>query len=232
METTLARKDIIASKTDEIITIDARPDKPCWGEALELDGFYTNLNGRIIPAASRTGVRTLWNKKYLYIRAEMEDQDICAQHLEKNSRTWEDDAFEIFIKPAEDKTHYYEFHVTPNNVTLELFFPRRRMRGGYRSMIFDSGIKTAVDIRGELNNWRVKDEGWTAEIAIPFTAFSETSGPPDAGSIWKAAFCRYDYSYYLPESYGAANELSSSAPLSEWNFHLHEDYNRLIFTEK
>ncbi len=236
------QRPITAYRTEAKIIIDGKLDEPAWQEAHVIDGFYTRVakagsGARIIPAHSRTRVRVLWDDEYIYIGAEMDDKDIYAVLTEKNSRTWYDDVFEIFIKPAEDSSHYYEFQVTPKNTTLELFLGREGDYRTFESRIFCGGLQTAVTVRGEINNPKVEDEGWTAEIAIPFSAFRETVPPPETGTVWTAAFCRYDYSHYLPEHIermheGRRYETSSSAVLTKGSFHHYPDYDKLIFLEK
>ena len=69
-----------------------------------------------------------------------------------------------------------------------------------------------------------RSKGWTVEGRIPWTAFKATGGKPEPGAKWKFALCRYDYSATLERP-----ELSSSAPLTEPDFHRYEDYGELEF---
>lgn len=222
-------KDIIARRASEKIVIDGKLDEPAWKDAPAVDGFCTIVDGESLPASSRTRVRALWDAECLYIGAEMEDNDIIAFHEENNSRTWEDDVFEMFIKPFRDSPGYYEFHVTPKNTTLQLYFPKAEIKRKLENSIFEGNIKTAVEVRGEINNPGSRDEGWTAEIAIPFSAFHGTAPPPGSGTEWTAAFCRYDYTHNPDSGEETSKELSSSARFRKLDFHLFEDYNKLVF---
>ncbi len=232
MERRTPGRDVMAYRIHDKIIIDGKLDEPAWTTASVLDGFHTIIDGESRPAASRTKVRVLRDDEYLYISAELEDKDIIAFHTEKNSRTWEDDVFEVFIKPLEDKHGYYEFHVTPRNTTLQLYIPERNFKKNFRDLIFEGEMKSAVDVRGRLNNRAVKDDGWTAEIAIPFSAFKDTAPPPGDGTEWTVAFCRYDYTHDPSGSGENSKELSSSAAFKALNFHRFEDYAKLIFLEK
>src|SRR6202022_1742124 len=111
-----------------------------------------------------TNARLLWDDKYLYFMAEMEDSDLYADVTERNGMTWHNDVFEIFLKPAKDKPAYYEFQVNPANTQLELFFPSRGA-GGYQRFapLTRLGMESAVVLQGTLNNWQDKDVGWTVE---------------------------------------------------------------------
>lgn len=232
MKSRLHGRDIVARRAHGRIFIDGNLDEAAWGRASVIDGFFTIADGGSVPAAARTSVRVLWDEKNLYVGAEMEDEDIVARHTVKNSKTWEDDVFEIFIKPFGDRDGYYEFHVTPRNTTLQLFFPSRSLKGPFQNHVFEGGMQSAVSVRGAINCGESKDEGWTAEIAVPFSAFGITAPPPESGTVWTGAFCRYDYPRFRPGCCGRPKELSSSAALSILNFHRYEDYDRLVFAEE
>jgi hypothetical protein len=223
----LERKEFVCRRTTEKIIIDGILDEEAWKDSNIIDTFYTPKEN--LPPQSPTKVYMLYDDNYLYIAAKLKDKDIYAFKTEHNSRTWEDDVFEIFIKPSEEKYQYYEFHVTPRNINLELMIPRRGS-GSMERFFFESGMKSAVQIKGTLNNWRDVDDYWTVEVKIPFSAFKDTVPiPPKAGDRWTFAICRYDYSVHLPLEFFWAVELSSSARLSQVNFHLYEDYDILVF---
>ena len=115
--------------------------------------------------------------------------------------------------------------MNPLNTQLELFLPSRGS-GGYDRFapLTRLGMETAVRLQGTLNKWDDRDVGWTVEGRIPWTAFKATGGRPKSGDKWKFALCRYDYSATLERP-----ELSSTAPLTEPDFHRYEDYGELEF---
>jgi hypothetical protein len=198
-------------------------DDIAWEDAEEIKGF--SAFWRKGKAATTTTARLLWDRDYLYFSAEMEDHDLFALVKERNGMTWEDDVFELFFKPRSDKPAYYELQVNALNTRLELFFPSRGA-GGYRRFAPETklGMESAVKLRGTLNKYEDKDKGWTVEGRLPWTAFKATGGRPAAGDKWKFALCRYDYSATLERP-----DLSSTAPLTEADFHRYEDYGELEF---
>jgi uncharacterized repeat protein (TIGR03806 family) len=206
------------------ITIDGRLDEDAWRHAQAIDHFYLPwLPGK--PAANaKTRARLLWDRDYLYFAAEMEDTDLFADVKEHNGKTWENDVFEIFLKPANDRPGYYEFHVTPAGTITNLFFPRRgqvKLRRGVRE---EFHVEAKVRLDGTLNKRDDTDRGWAVEGRIPWYDFLRTGGRPDPGEKWKFALCRYDYRIDRKEP-----ELSTCAPLTKRNFHLHEDYPSIRF---
>jgi hypothetical protein len=209
--------------TNRPITIDGKIDEIAWDDAEVLKDFSVFWQKR--KAKTATTARLLWNNRYLYFMADMEDSDLFADVKERNGILWENDVFEMFFKPSEDKRPYYEFQVNPLNTKLELFLPSRGS-GGYRRFAKEDslGLESAVQLRGTLNKWKDKDKGWTVEGRIPWSAFKATGGKPKPGDKWLFALCRYDYSVAFERP-----ELSSTAPLTVSDFHRYEDYGVLTF---
>jgi hypothetical protein len=205
-----------------VIKIDGVINEVAWDDAQVLENFNVYWQKRKAKTATRA--RLLWDNDFLFFCAEMEDSDLFADVTKHNGITWENDVFEIFLKPAEDKLAYYEFQVNAANTQLEMFLPSRGA-GGYRRFAGEPmGMESAVKLEGTLNKWEDTDKGWTVEGKIPWTAFKPTGGRPEVGSKWKFALCRYDYSVALD-----GPETSSTAPLSVSNFHQYEDYAELRF---
>jgi hypothetical protein len=205
------------------ITINGVLDEIAWDTAQELKDFAVFWQKR--RPATTTTAKLLWDDRYLYFCADMEDHDLFAMTKERNGMTWEDDVFELFFKPSAKKPDYYEFQVNALNTQLELYLPSRGA-GGYRRFapLTNLGMESAVKLNGTLNKYDDRDKGWTVEGRIPWTAFKATGGRPAVGDRWKFALCRYDYSVYLERP-----ELSSTAPLTQSDFHRYEDYGELVF---
>jgi hypothetical protein len=205
------------------ITLDGKLDEPAWGKAEVLENFAVFWQKR--KAKTATKARLLWDATYLYFSADMEDTDLFADVREHNGITWENDVFELFFKPSSASRMYYEFQVNALNTRLELFLPSRGS-GGYRRFGKEGslGMESAVRLEGTLNHWQDTDTGWTVEGRIPWTAFRPTGGRPKPGDKWHFALCRYDYSVAFERP-----ELSSTAPLTQPDFHRYEDYGELTF---
>ena len=208
------------------ITIDGRNNEKTWDGAQPIESFVVFWEKR--KAKTKTTARLLWDDSFLYFLAEMEDSDLYAYTKNKNGETWYDDVFELFFKPGGEGAkglHYYEFQVNALNTQLELSLPSRGS-GGYQRFapLTKLGMESAVKLRGTLNDWKDKDEGWTVEGRIPWSAFEPTGGKPKPGDKWRVALCRYDYSAAFESP-----DLSSTAPLTVPNFHRYEDYGELVF---
>lgn len=215
--------------THDAITVDGKADEPSWATAEALETFRLAwLGADERPPRTATTAKFLWDREYVYFFADMADADLYADVTEHDGEVWNDDAFELFFKPATDKPGYYEFNFNPANTALDMFLPRRNA-GGYPRFKGegDFNVETAVQLNGTLNKWGDTDTGWTIEGRIPWKSFLRTGGRPSPGEEWTFAACRIDVSVEFE-----GPELSSSAVLdskSHPDFHAFEDYAPLKF---
>ncbi len=219
------KETYVIKKAKGEIKIDGVIDEKEWKGATVIKNFYRSgdLNKKV---NSKTTVYLLYDNEYLYIAGKMEDKDIYADVEESDGSVWWNDVFEVFIKPEFCSPHYYEINVNPLGTLFDAFYPRRKA-GFLRFVKYSSGTKIGIKVYGTLNDWTDVDNGWCIEEAIPFSAFSQTTPPPKNGDIWYFSICRYDYSIYLERGV----ELTSSAKLHRADFHLYEDYDRLLFSD-
>ena len=205
------------------ITIDGVVTPQEWGSAPTIKNFYrSGMPGK--KAHSGTRVYILYDDNNLYIAGVMGDKDVCAVATARDGGIWQDDIFEVFLKPKFSSPHYYEIDTTPNATVYDAFYPKKSAAWA-RAPQFDAKMNVATKVQGTINEWRDVDQGWTIEEAIPFSSLSETTAPPKPGDIWYFCICRYDYSVYLPTGV----ELTSSAALRRADFHVYEDYDKLLF---
>ena len=207
-------------------TVDGIADDPAWKSAQVIDRFTLPwLKDEERPARAATKARLAWDREFFYFVAEMEDRDLFADLTEHDGKIWNNDVFELFLKPAIDKTGYYEFQVNAAATVLDMFLPKRSFDNFEQQVKEgDFHVDAKVTRNGTLNLRTDKDQRWTVEGRIPWTDFLRTGGRPAPGEIWKFALCRYDYSVEFDEP-----ELSSSAPLQIRSFHQFEDYSDLKF---
>ena len=157
----------------------------------------------------------------LWFYVWLDDTSIYTQARRDNEKLWElGDAVEFFVKPGEGREDYWEVHVAPNDLIMDIHIPSRDAYFGDAVswedvIVADSGSTKQVAVRAAENRWAV-------ELCIPWQAFGCESVPA-SGSVWQIAVCRYNYSE-------AGNlELSSTAHLAELNFHRYEEHTDLIF---
>jgi hypothetical protein len=182
------------------IAIDGRIDDEPWTGAPWTDDF-TDIEGAAKPAPRfRTRARMLWDDRYFYVAADMTEPHVVATLTEKNSVIYNDNDFEIFIDPDGDNHNYYEFEVNALNTIWELTLPRPYKDGGDPKLGTKiAGLKSAVAVRGTMNDPRDEDDGWSVQVAIPWEGLKpynpDRPTPPRTGDVWRVNFSRVEWRY-------------------------------------
>ena len=172
------------------IVIDGAADEEAWKAAEVCDNFapfWLRTDEKPARQAyTQTRARLLWDDDHLYFHSEMEDADLFADVTEQDGECWNNDVFELFFKPSDEKPAYYEFEVTPANTHFDLFVPQR-IPDKFLQWAKESkfGWETKAALRGTLNQRDDRDKGWSVEGRIPWSDFAPTGGRPAAGSKWK-----------------------------------------------
>lgn len=218
------------------VVVDGKLGEAEWRGAQPIEGFIVPPsmdwirfgmapNGR---ATSQTQARLMWDDRYLYFAAEMQDRDLyCVTKREHDAPFGADDIIELFLKPSDDQPWYWELHIVPSGGTRDYFYARRGAGGEARWKKYDSGLQASVTRVGTFDNWEDRDSKWVAEMRVPWSAFSRWGNLPRPGDTWRFMVSRYDYSVHLEDGV----ELSAAAPLPWANFHLFEYYPYLVFCE-
>ena len=203
--------------------IDGHDDDAVWQLAQVVENFRLGWLPGTPAAREGTRARLLWDREFLYFFARMDDADVAATVKEHDGPMWQNDVFEIFLKPSPVHAGYYEFEVNPHAAIVDAFFPTaesRRNRAQLRIGQFHLDAK--VTITGTLNDPRDRDTGWTVEGRIPWSDLAPTGGRPVPGEVWHVNFARVNGT-------AKAQELSSAAALTQPSFHRTEEYAPLKF---
>ncbi|MEI7576424.1 MAG: carbohydrate-binding family 9-like protein [Armatimonadota bacterium] len=180
-----------------IETLDGRLDKLPW-MACDWSDDFVDIEGDIKPnPRHRTRMKMFWAEDGLYIGAEMEEPHLWATLTEHDSVIFHDNDFEVFLDPDNDGLAYAELEINALNTTWDLLLirPYREQGRGVDGWEIQ-GLRTAVHLKGTLNNPNVADQGWSLEIHIPWHALWEISKsdvPPNAGDKWKINFSRVQW---------------------------------------
>jgi len=204
--------------------IDGRLDEPAWAAAPWTEDF-TDIEGPSRPAPRfRTRAKMLWDDRFLYVAAELEEPDVWATLRERDAVIYHDNDFEVFIDPDGDTHAYYELEVNPFGTEWDLLLLRPYRDGGPAVNAWDiAGLRTAVFVDGTLNRPGDADGGWTVEIALPWSVLAECANrpaPPRHGDEWRVNFSRVEWRA-RPTADGRYEKLLDAAtgkPLPEDNW--------------
>ena len=179
------------------ITIDGRLDEAAWSAAPWTEDFI-DIEGTRQPAPRfRTRAKMLWDDRYLYIAAQLEEPHVWATLTEHDSVIFHDNDFELFIDPDGDNHNYAEFEINALNTGWDLLLKKPYRDGGPADNSWEiPGLKTAVYVDGTLNNGADEDHGWSVEIALPWEVLGKLSdqpAPPRDGDQWRVNFSRVEW---------------------------------------
>ncbi len=175
------------------IAIDGVASEPAWATAATSPELVT-AEGSADPVGKAIAKLT-WDDQYLYAFVSITDSDIVSEYKNHDEPLWKADCVELFIDADGNRRGYIELQVNPNNATFDSWFAVTRAQGGDAS--WDSGMQTAVKLRGTTAPGDT-DQGWDAEIAIPWQAVRGRDAamavrlPPEAGDRWRMNVVRVD----------------------------------------
>jgi len=197
------------------IRVDGKLDEAAWSLAPWTDDFVDIEGDRKPRPRYRTRVKMLWDDRYFYIAAEMEEPDVWASYRERDMIVFHENDFEIFIDPDSDTRQYYELEVNCLGTIFDLFLCRRYKDGGPAVHGWDAaGLLTGIHVDGTMNDPRDEDRGWTLEWAIPWSSLVPPKGiencpceeeekragaAPKPGDTWRVNFSRVQWKHDFEE---------------------------------
>src|SRR6185369_10155216 len=140
-------------------TIDGRITEPAWEKAAVAGNFIQNEPDEGAPASEPTEIRVLYDQDNLYLAVDAKDSQIdraIITELRKDFNRDNGDQLVIALDTFHDERNAYQFAINP------------------------AGAKWDAQMNNEgreiNSNWdgvwyveaRLVDDGWVAEIAIPF----------------------------------------------------------------
>lgn len=177
----------ICHRTTGPIKVDGILNEDSWKKAPTADFWL--MGNSFKKATQNTTAKLCWDDKYLYVGFECADTNIYTRYTQHDDALFNDDAVEAFINPSGDLIHYFEFEVSPTNVTYDLKITNPT--GNTHTTTYDAswecpGILTATKVIGTVNNDKDTDTGWSVEMAIPLKAFQGAPNcPPINGDRWR-----------------------------------------------
>ena len=142
------------------IVLDGVLDEKAWRDAPAGGDFVQREPDTGKPVSQRTEVRVVFSSTTLYIGLSCFDDEpakIIYKEMQRDQKLWRDDAVDVVLDTFDDDRNAYLFETNPNGARTD-------------ALITDEGRDFNLDWNGV---WEVAarktDQGWFAEMAIPFT---------------------------------------------------------------
>jgi len=184
-------------KVSKPIQIDGLMDQREWHSAAWTKDFEDIEGSKKPRPRFRTRAKMLWDDEYFYVAAEMEEPHLWATYDRHDMVIFHEHDFEVFLDPDGDGLHYFEFEMNALNTGWDLYLAKPYKDGGKADDGWEiPGLKTAVHLKGTLNNPTDKDQGWTLEIAIPWKSLNRGPRPaiaPKSEEEWRVNFSRVEW---------------------------------------
>jgi hypothetical protein len=180
-----------ALKTSDKITVNGNLDETTWMRAQVIRELTQREPNEGDPASEKTEIRILYDDNNLYIGLicfDSQPNKIVANEMRRDVDLKDNDYFEIFIDTFHDHRNAFYFVINPLGARRD-------------ALIRDEGSNINWNWDGI---WMAKvrrtDQGWTAEIAIPFYTLSFRKGN---NQTWGINFGRHiarkrEESYWAP----------------------------------
>ena len=169
-------KSIEIPRLADRANIDGMLDESVWSDAAQIEDMHQVFPEEYVSPTQTTRVRVFYTEDALYVGAVMVESDpeqVRGRVLRQGQSLDADDVFAVILDPYLDRRNGYRFEVNPNGVRWEGLF------------------QNIIEVEGNWDGiWEARaqrtDEGWTAEIRIPFQSLSFN---PDSSS-WGINFNR------------------------------------------
>jgi hypothetical protein len=247
-----------AHKISRAPAIDGKLDEDNWKNASRSAPFRDMISGA--DTYLNTQASVLWDDENLYVGYWVQEPNVTATLTRRDAPIYKDNDVELFIAgpdgyyefeinsfgtiyevlffwmDAYEKKGYHERPEFARNVKGAKPFngvgyrhPRGRRMGFWNWDM--PGLRSAVHVNGTINKSDDKDNGWTVEIAIPWSSLkilAEGDGralPPAEGDTWRMDFSRFNVKK------GSANDAGGWAwsPHGVWDSHVPECFTYIKF---
>jgi hypothetical protein len=163
--------------------IDGRLNDRAWSIAPSTERFVATMDGSLQdPEAT---ARIAWDDEHLFIAFDVADDFLKSDLSGDDPHLWEQDCVEVMLDPGGDGRDYFEIQLSPSEEIFDTRFDTRRLPQPFGRVSWASEMDGATEVHGTLND-EASDEGYTAELRIPWRAFSPNERPND-GDEWRIA---------------------------------------------
>jgi hypothetical protein len=167
------RLDVAIPRIDRpAVRIDGRLDEAVWQQAALLNDFTQYEPVENIPATEATEVYVFFSSDAIYFGIRALDREpalIQARLGQRDRSATNDDWVRILLDTFDDQRRAYMFYVNPLGIQTDGLW----LEGGGGGFRGGGGGGRSFDLSPDFiweSNGRVNDDGWSAEVRIPYVS--------------------------------------------------------------
>lgn len=234
-------------KTDDQIIPDGRLNEPDWAWAEWSADFIDITGDPSLKPSFRTRIKMLWDNRFIYLAAELEEPDIWGTLQKRDEVIFQDNDFEVFLDPDRSGLNYCEIEVNALGTIWDLMLTKAYKDQGKPINSWDlQDLRTGIHIHGSLNDPSDQDTAWIVEMALPIAELMtgrRAEGQPADGIQWRMNFSRVEWqttvsgsTYQKKTDSMTGKKLPEMnwvwSPMGEINMHIPERWGWLEFSEE
>ena len=158
--------EIARIASDEAPKIDGDISDPVWSKATRIDRFYQTEPVRGAEPSETTVVYIAYDENNLYFAffcGDSQPDKILATVMQRDRELWQDDNIRVYLDPYDSSRDAMAFLVNSLGTQMDMLIENNSN--------FYPEWDTIWDVEA-----RRTDDGWTAEMAIPFRSISYDPG--------------------------------------------------------
>jgi formylglycine-generating enzyme required for sulfatase activity len=234
-------RQYVIYKASGPIAIDGGINEKAWQDAPWTEPFEDAQSPYCPQPWKMTRAKILYDDENLYVAAQLQEENVWGHITQRDSIVYYDNDFEVFVDPTANAVNYFEYEMTCLNTMFDMWHENDNHRGALADGRYDApGLRSAVQVQGTLNYHFDADEGWTAEMKIPFrdmrASNPDMSLPVKRGDMWRMNFSRVQYLHIYSQLFPY---LLPNSPCEDWvwntthigDLHIPEMWAKAVFSD-
>ena len=199
------------------IVIDGNITEKAWQDAPWTQEFEDAQSPYCPLPWKTTRAKIVYDDEAMYFAAQLQEENVWGHITKRDSISYYDNDFEIFVDPTANAVDYFEYEMTCLNQMFDMWHEVDNHRNALADGRYDApNMRHAVKVQGTLNYHYDIDDGWTVEVMIPFadmqTHNPDMIVPPRRGNMWRFNFSRVQFMHV----YNQLFPYLLPAPVEDW----------------
>jgi len=223
------------------ITLDGNINEKAWQDAAWTEPFEDAQSPYCPLPWKMTRAKITWDDEAIWFAAQLQEENVWGHITKRDTISYWDNDFEIFIDPTADAVNYFEFEMTALNQMFDMWHENDNHRNALADGTYNApNMRHAVQVQGTLNYHHDIDQGWTVEVMIPYADMMsrnpEMQVPPRRGDQWRLNFSRVQFMHVYTQMFPY---LLPYSPVEDWvwastfigDLHIPEMWARGLFSD-